>query len=186
MKILAKKMRICKDIEEAFQFNDEPKLRQRIAELEGLIKEIEVRDQPLEPPKTQFDMLVQECHQLGVLASGLLENFDLFEWQENIETQRKFGEEAYQSKDQQRYNECYTNLVSHFQHLRDKLQDKIRGSRGEPTDEERAQGLVAGLQQAIEELEFLARAQNKQNILQDLERHAKALEKLEPFVYLLL
>lgn len=179
MKFRARKKKISADIEEAFQVSETPKLLQRMAELDGLIKEIEEgREQPLEPLKQYFDALVQECLRLAKIARQHLERFDCSEWKANIETQRQFGEEAYRAKDQLKYGECHAQLVSYYRYLFEEL--KKKGTIRVPTDEERAYQLVQDLRGWLEELEKTARGMKRDDLVKELKKQDGLLKALEP------
>lgn len=83
-------------------------------ELEEMAEEISRGDTVLEPPKEEFDRLVDDCRELSVvvrdIAAGSGVPYDQQETAASIETQTSHGERAHRNRDQQAYGEAVQML----------------------------------------------------------------------------
>jgi molecular chaperone DnaK len=121
--VLKAKMRALKrDIDEAREGGDEPKVIERFEQLCALVDEAKNVHAGLEPPKEEFDELVRHCLQLTRQFAKAKPGLDIREIEKNIQTQQQEGDRAAQNMDQQAYSDAFQMLVQYAQGLERELQ----------------------------------------------------------------
>lgn len=170
-------LRLNMDIEEAFQNEDAPKLIERAGELEALTLTMG-REVVMEPPWERFERLVQECNGIVDAAGKTLVGFDVAEGRKYISTERRYAQEAYDAKDQQRYGERFTSLAGYRDYIRQRIEERIRPQR-ESSDEEQAQFWVKKAGETVSETLNVALAKREWEAVNALEELSRQLEGLE-------
>lgn len=122
----AKAKALKRDIDEARESGDEPKIIERFEQLCALVDEAKNVSAALEPPKDKFDKLVQTCLQLVRQLVKARPKANAEELEKNIRTQQQEGDRAAQNMDQQAYGEAYQMLIQYAQGL----QGEIEGEHG--------------------------------------------------------
>lgn len=150
-------------------------------ELEEIVESLGEADQGLQPPKREFDVLVDDCLSLHahLAESGAAGDkpFDAPEVARAIDAQRTEGERAYAAGNQRRYADAITQLQGHFSYLR----GLMRPSRGQELSvQERAESLLAHGFQGVEELLRVAAAGGRTSEERDLTTLKKQLEQQVP------
>ena len=115
--------RIKREIDEARESADEPKVIERFEQLIALIVEAKNVHTDLEPPKKEFDQLVQSCLQMVRQAGRVNSNFNVEEHERNIRTQQQAGDRAAQNMDQQAYGEAFEMLVTYARGLQAEIEE---------------------------------------------------------------
>jgi molecular chaperone DnaK len=109
-RMAAEARRLVQDLNEALEYEDEPRAIQRLAELGDLLQELQVRrSQVLDPPWPRFAQRVKQClHQAAAVADRTgRSRQELFE---QVYAQERYAERAYEDKNQPLYQECFENL----------------------------------------------------------------------------
>lgn len=174
--VLKAKMRELKrDIEDARQGGDEPKVIERFEQLCALVDESKNVQAGLEPPKEQFDELVQTCLQLVRQLARAKPEVDLAEYEKNIRIQQQEGARAAQNMDQQAYGDAYQMLVQYARGLQHELQGD-NAVKPPPTDPAtQAANEVERFRGACAQLRPFASAR-----ISELEQKAKEVEARNP------
>jgi molecular chaperone DnaK len=128
----AKMMALKRDIVEARESGEEPKIIERYEELCNLVEEARDVHAALEPPKEEFDELVQKCRLLARKLAQANPNRDLQEMEKDILTHQQEGERAARSMDQQAYSEAFEMLVMYGQGLQKELESQRDGPSKQP------------------------------------------------------
>jgi molecular chaperone DnaK len=117
--------RLAGDLREALTYEDEPRAIQRMAELCDLRDQLRVgRTLVLDPPWPRFAQLVKQClHQGAEVAdkTGWVRE-ELFE---QVYTQERYAEQAFEEKNQTLYRECFENLRKYAGYLDQLLEEKL-------------------------------------------------------------
>jgi molecular chaperone DnaK len=120
--VLRAKMReIKRDIDDARQGGDEAKVIERFEQLGALVDSAKNVRAALDPPKEQFDELVQTCLQLARQLAKAKSEVNIEEYEKNIRAQQQEGTRAAQNMDQQAYGDSYQMLVQYARGLEREL-----------------------------------------------------------------
>jgi hypothetical protein len=138
-RVKAEVARLVQDLHEALRYDDEPKVIQRMAELRDLLQQLEInRGHVLEPPWPRFAQLVKHCLHLAAEVADYTGRAreELFE---QVYTQERYAERAFEEKNQPLYRECVDNLHRYAGYLdqvqRDALPRSLRGPARAPEEE---------------------------------------------------
>lgn len=114
--------RLIQDLYEALYYEDSPKAIQRMAELRGILQQLEEdRDrQQLEPPWTLFEQFVERALDLAEIVAERTER-NLASLMQPIHSHRHFGEQAFAEKNATMYQECWGSLRRYVSSLEDLL-----------------------------------------------------------------
>jgi molecular chaperone DnaK len=124
-RVAAQSRRLLQDLNEALSYEDEPRAIQRMAELRGLLEQLQAkRGQVLDPPWPRFAQLVKQClHQSATVADRTgRRREELFE---QVYAQERYAEQAYEEKNQTLYRECCENLSRFAGYLERLLHDAL-------------------------------------------------------------
>jgi hypothetical protein len=162
--------RLAQDLYEALAFEDEPRAIQRLAELRELLEQLRRhRGHVLDPPWPRFAQLVKQClHQGAEVAdrTGRVRE-ELFE---QVYSQERYAEQAFEEKDQTLYHECYDNLRKLAGYLDRLLHDNLPRSRRvqvlSPEEEARLEG--ERFREYLDAVTARARAQGRNDLQERL------------------
>ncbi|MGW6144077.1 Hsp70 family protein [Streptomyces sp. NPDC055140] len=181
--VRAKWTKARRAFEEARDRGDVAAAVHEFRELEEIVAVLGEADQELQPPKREFDALVDDCLRLHahLSESGPAGDkpFDGPEVIRAIEAQRAEGERAHAAGDQRRYGEAIAQLQGHFTYLRGLLRSS---PGGELSPQERAEGLLRFGFQRAEELSRVAVATGRTSEERDLTEVRSRLEQLVPLL----
>jgi len=111
------------DIIEALRAADDAKAISKAADLEGLIKAIDLRIPDLEPPWAAFQQMLAKIDQLVQIATDTIANFDAVAVQNNLDAIIERARRAYAAGDQQEYAETIDALRSSSNSIQQQLAD---------------------------------------------------------------
>ncbi|MFG2524327.1 Hsp70 family protein [Streptomyces sp. NPDC048527] len=181
--VRAKWTKARRAFEEARDRGDVPAAVHEFRELEEIVAVLGEAGQELQPPKRDFDALVEDCLRLHahLAESGPAGDkpFDGPEVIRAIEAQRAEGERAHAAGDQRRYGEAIAQLQGHFTYLRSLLRSS---PGGEISAQDRAEGLLRFGFQQVEELSRVALARGRTSEERDLAAVKSRLEQLVPLL----
>jgi molecular chaperone DnaK len=172
--------RLLQDLHEALSYEDEPKAIQRMAELRDLLQQLETnRGQALDPPWPRFAQMVKHCLHLAadVAQRTGRAREELFE---QVYTQERYAERAFEEKNQPLYRECFENLHRYAGYLDQVQRDALPRSYCGPVqapEQEAAEGigyLEACLAQVLEK----AQAKNAASLVERLNSMAERSQGL--------
>jgi chromosome segregation ATPase len=165
-----------RDIKEAREGGDEPKVIERFEQLCALVDEAKNVRAGLEPPKEEFDELVQACLQLANQLAKARPEMNVEETEKNVRTQQQEGDRAAQDMDQQAYGEAYQMLVQYARGLQAELRADS-GAREEPPADPtaRATGAVEHFRGACAQLRPFATGR-----ADELEQKAQEIQARDP------
>lgn len=181
LEIEDRERKICKDIDEAFQFDNIPTLDKRGAELRELLREMQHDDKVLVPSKEKFEELVQECRDLGDRAKRTLPFWNEDAWNRTIEIIQKEGEAAYQMRDQQIYGDCFFDLYKRMENLNEHLVNKQidAGELPDFANKEDVRNIISELLKTkIEDTLEMARARRDDDQIQKINEHYNQIMEL--------
>jgi molecular chaperone DnaK len=131
-RVTAQTRRLVQELHESLAYEDEPKAIQRMAELHDVLHQLQLHQgQILDPPWPRFAALVKQClHLAATVADQTGRNrTELFE---QVYTQERYAEQAYEEKNQTLYRECYDNLNKLAGYLDQLLHDALPRHRHGP------------------------------------------------------
>jgi molecular chaperone DnaK len=116
---------VRQDLLEALSYDDEPRSIQRMAELRGLLQQLESGlGSVLDPPWPRFTQLVRQCLDLAAEVAGQTRR-DAQELFEHVHTQERYAEQAHEEGNQALYRECWDNLDKYSGYLTQLLRDTL-------------------------------------------------------------
>ena len=153
-------------------------------ELEDMAEEIAKGDTVLEPPKEEFDRLVDDCRELKVVVRDIAARtgvpYDQQETAASIETQCDHGERAYRNRDQQAYSEA----IQMLDHIRRYLLGIYHGGKGSSgISPESVIAAVRELDREAADLVPVAEAQGRAELQQELRSVRRRLSDLAEDVH---
>lgn len=101
---------IMSDIYEAMRAADDAKVISKTADLEGLIKSIDLRTPDLEPPWDVFQHMIADINQMMKIAMDTLADFEAQTAQDKLEKIVDKARQAQAANDQQEYTETFESL----------------------------------------------------------------------------
>lgn len=149
-------------------------------ELEDILAEISKGGGGLQPPKSEFDELVAECHEMNTYAAKVAAEkgkpFDHVEIGKAIDAQRAQGHKAWADGEQKPYGDAITMLES----IQNHLVGLIRSVAPPPeiSDTDRAAGLTKIGQQEAQKVNALAQAQGRKDLQDETEQIKRQLDAL--------
>jgi molecular chaperone DnaK len=143
-RVKAQLARLLQDLNEALRYDDEPKSIQRMAELRDLLDQLQQnRGQVLDPPWPRFAQLVKHCLiQSATVADRTGRPRE--EMFEQIYTQERYAEQAYEEKNQTLYRESFENLSKFATYLDQMLHEErggLRRAARRPPEQEAPEGV---------------------------------------------
>jgi len=144
-------------------------------QMEELAASIERNATPLQPPKSDFDQIVEDCNQINEALRGGDGGHDPQELGRSIEAQRVRGEKAFREGDQSAYSEAIQHLMGYRDHLIDKLRS------GPAPDITPEQAAYATVQVALEEADTvrqLAVAEGRDDLRVQVDDIRRQLDEL--------
>jgi molecular chaperone DnaK len=122
------------DIVEALKAADDAKAISKTADLEGLIKSIDLRMPDLEPPWPAFQQMVAKVDQLVQIATDTIANFEAAAVQNHVQEIVERARQAYAAGDQQEYAETIEDLRSSGSSIQQQLADSDGGKDDVPPE----------------------------------------------------
>jgi molecular chaperone DnaK len=151
-------------------------------EMESMVGEMSAGQGPLDPPKAQFDELVDECVKINQYASRAAEEAaEAYEGQEvarSIDVLRAQGEKAWSASEQKTYSDSITALQAIYEHAR-KVAQKVAQSRDTRNDAEKAEEAVEYGLDFSHKVLAIAQAQKRADLIAEIEKIMRQLEALK-------
>ncbi|MBO2445705.1 Hsp70 family protein [Actinomadura barringtoniae] len=144
-------------------------------QMEELAASIERNATPLQPPKPDFDQIVEDCNQINEALRGAEGGHDPQELARSIEAQRVQGEKAFREGDQSAYSEAIQHLMSYRDHLIDKLRS---GPAPDITPEQAAYATVQVAQEEADTVRQLAVAEGRDDLRVQVDTIRRELDEL--------
>jgi molecular chaperone DnaK len=146
-------------------------------QMEELAASIERNATPLQPPKADFDRLVEDCDQINAALRGQDVPHDPQEMGRSIEAQRVQGEKAFREGDQSSYSEAIQHLMGYRDHLIDLLRS---GPAPEITPEQAAYATVQVAAEEADTVRQLAVAEGRDDLRAQVDDIRRQLDDLGP------
>jgi molecular chaperone DnaK len=155
-------------------------------ELEAMLEEFATSETVLEPPKEEFDRLVDQCRELNAIVPAVAEGtgvpYNQKDMAASIETQCDHGERAHRNQDQQAYTEAIQGLDGIRRYLIDIYQQVAQ-----PTDQKtRAEVVLAVIRNLMDEISQvvpLAEAADRTDLQQELRTIQRKLQDIAKDVH---
>jgi molecular chaperone DnaK len=154
---------IMSDIQEALRAADDAKAISKVADIEGLVKSIDLRTPDLEPPWETFQRMIVEGDQLIQVAADTLTGFDAQVAKNTLDTIVERARQAQAASDQQEY----TETIEAFQALGGSIQRQLAeasGARQELPPEIMAAAQVQEITQKGAALQFFCLIQARSDL----------------------
>ena len=158
---------ILSDILEALAAADDPKAISKTADLEGLIKSIDLRMPDLEPPWETFQQLLAKIEQLIQIAADTLPDFDVAAAQSHLTEITEQARRAYAAGDQQEYAETVEAVRSSGNSIQQQLAD-IKGAKDDIPIEIRASAQLQETGQKGTALQLFCMMQGRNDLAQKI------------------
>ncbi|MFO0845448.1 MAG: hypothetical protein U0797_24200, partial [Gemmataceae bacterium] len=132
-RLKARAAELRQDLAEAMNYDDEPRVLQRMAELRELVARADqARSERLEPPWPRLAQLVRQCLDLAseVASKTGRDRDELFE---HVQAQERYAEQAHEEQNQALYRECWDNLTKYAGYLTQLVQDTLPGGQDRPS-----------------------------------------------------
>jgi hypothetical protein len=124
-RVRARATQLREDLLEALRYDDEPKAIQRMAELRGLLQDLQAsRGLVLDPPWPRFAQVVRHCLDLAAQTASQTGR-DRDELSEHVLAQERYAEQAHEEHNQALYRECCDNLEKYAGYLEQLLRDSL-------------------------------------------------------------
>lgn len=151
------------DIQEALRAADDAKAISKVADLEGLIKSIDLRTPKLEPPWEAFQRMIAEVNQLIQIATDTIPGVDAKTVQGSLEQIIDRARRAQAANDQQEYTETVEALRSLGGSLQQQLAE-TNGTRQEIPPEIMASAQLQEIGQKGMSLQFFCLMQGRPDL----------------------
>jgi molecular chaperone DnaK len=159
---------------------DQAQLVHEFEELEEIVAEIAKGRRTLDPPKPEFDRLVEECREFNdyvrTLAAQVGKPHDAQEIAKSIDAYAEAGERAFRDSDQHHYREANQGLASLREHLLGFVRANVRHDDIPPG--EKAAGLVVAVAREVTQVRREAETAGRPDLLRELAALMQELDTL--------
>jgi molecular chaperone DnaK len=178
----AKWDRIKASMHAAIGRGDQLQASHDVEELEVMVGELPNADAVLDPPKEEFDQLVDDCRELNVYVHNVAADakvpHDEQETARSIDAQCEHGEGAFRNRDQRAYAEAIQMLERIREYLLG-IYRKVERGNDRRTDAERLAGRARDVAEFAKTVMRLAEAAGRADLQQEIAVIQRGLDEVE-------